>query len=246
MYSANAPSDAPHLFRRYFTGADYARIESLPPNITVARRHRYVLPTTLRSRWRGDPGLRHWIRQGCGRGTPGTIVYDPEHRPLTPVQEQHDFLASIREAARLVRSTGCHAFGLAPGSRPFFGLDPDTCTYDLDAGFYPNVRWRSVDLVDIQAQRLLGDDCVDQGGTQRYASVVAAMARFVRGRNPHISVVSQVSFRDSPPSRMKIAIARVADVVDGIYFSYPSTNLETPCRYCTPANLRSLLSYLRG
>jgi hypothetical protein len=78
-----------------------------------------------------------------------------------------------------------------------------------------------------------------------YYSVVSFVAQFVRTRNPDIAVVSQVSFRDHPPARMHQAIARVDDVIDGIYFSYPSTQTEIPCQYCSPANLRTLLDFLR-
>jgi hypothetical protein len=59
-----------------------------------------------------------------------------------------------------------------------------------------------------------------------YYSVVSFVAQFVRTRNPDIAVVSQVSFRDHPPARMHQAIARVDDVFDGIYFSYPSSQTE--------------------
>lgn len=245
LYSANAPRDAPSVFSRYFTRSDYARVESLPANFNVPRAHRYVLPTSLRERWAGDPGVRHWIRRGCGPGTPGLIVYDPEDRELTPPSELRRLSLSVRRAARLVESTGCHRFGLAPGSTPLFGFDPASCTYDLDDGSYRELPWKAVDLIDIQAQRLLGDDCADEAGVEKYASVVTTLARFVSVRNPDIAVVSQVSFRDSPPARMLEGIAAVADVVDGVYFSYPSREPEIPCRYCTPVNLRTLLEYLR-
>jgi hypothetical protein len=245
MYSANAPRDAPRDFKRYFTRSDYARVESLPPNFDVPRPHRYVLPTSLRERWAGDPGVRHWVRRGCGPGTPGLIVYDPEDRDLTPPSELRRLSVSVRRAARLVRSTGCHRFGLAPGSTPLFGLDPASCTYALEDGSYRELPWKAIDLIDIQAQRLLGDACVDEAGVEKYASVVTTLARFVRERNADIAVVSQVSFRDNPPARMREGIAAVADVVDGVYFSYPSLEPEIPCRYCTPMHLRMLLGFLR-
>jgi hypothetical protein len=246
MYSAIASREAPALVRRYFEPGDYVRTESLPPRLRVARKHSYVLPTTLRERWVGEPGLRHWIRQGCGPGTPGTIVYDPERRTLTPAREQNNLVESVHRAAALVNSTGCHDFGLAPGAMLLFGLDDKSCTYDLDRGFYREIRWRSVDLVDIQAQRLLSDPCIVKGGVDQYASAVSHLAAYVRARNPGIFVVSQVSFRDNHPTSMIEGIARVSEVVDGIYFSYPSTNPEFPCRYCSRANLEMFLEALRG
>jgi hypothetical protein len=245
MYSANAPRAAPVLFERSLTERDYVRSESLPERVAVARDRRYVLPTSLRERWRGWPGVRHWVRRGCGGGTPGTIVYDPERRDLTPRREQNAFLRSVNRAARLVASTGCHRFGLAPGSAYLLGLDPSTCTYALESSFAREIPWRSVDIIDIQAQRLLGDHCISRGGLQRYASIVASIASLAREKNPSIRVVAQVSFRDNPPTHMRAGIASVAHVVDGIYFSYPSRNSAIPCTYCSRANLRALLDILR-
>jgi hypothetical protein len=75
--------------------------------------------------------------------------------------------------------------------------------------------------------------------------VMTTLARFVRARNPDIAVVAQVSFRDNSPALMREGIAAVADVVDGIYFSYPSREPDIPCNYCSPENLRALLDFLR-
>lgn len=245
MFSARAPLDAPDVFRARFTTRDLARVDTLPRGFGVPRARRYALPTSLRERWAGWPGVRHWVRRGCGRGTPGLIVYDPERRELTPPSEQRRLIASIRRAERMVRATGCHSFGLAPGSTPLFGLDPARCDFDLGRGSYRRVAWRRVDLVDVQAQRLAGDDCAARDGLARYDELVTSVARYVRARNPRIRVVTQVSFRDSPPARMVEAVARVAPVVDGVYFSYPTTNDAIPCRYCTPANMDAFLGALR-
>ncbi len=245
MFSANAPRDTPEVFGRYFTSRDYARTESLPPRLSVARHHRYALATTLRKRWLGEPGLRHWVDRGCGRGTPGTIVYDPERRYLTPEPEQSHFVESVRRAVRLVSSTGCHRFGLAPGASLLFGMDDQACSYDLGDGLYREIPWRSVDIIDVQAQRFLGDRCIEDEGVEQYASVVSSIASFARRRNPDVLVVSQVSFRDNSPSAMHEGIASVSGVIDGIYFSYPSTHPDIPCLYCTPAHLETFLSRLR-
>lgn len=246
MYSANAPREAPATFADFFTPRDYARVESLPAGIDVDRRFRYVLPTSLRVRWKGQPGVRFWTRRGCEEGTPGTIVYDPEFRPdWTPPEEVDSFVASIRRAARLVRATGCHRFGIAPGAEPFLGLDAETCEVDLDRGLYRDLPWPSIDLVDIQAQRLLGEQCLQREGLVRYEAIVSSVAAFVTNANPDIEVVSQVSFRDSDAATMKKGIARVAAEIDGIYFSYPSTHPSIPCRYCSVGELEALLEYLR-
>ena len=245
MFSARAPIDAPEVFRVHFGARDYARVDTLPDGFDVARSRRYALPTSLRERWAGWPGVRHWVRRGCGPGTPGLIVYDPERRELTPPDEQRRMVASIRRAARLVDATGCHDFGLAPGATPLWGLDPARCDFDLEHGSYRRVPWRRVDLVDVQAQRLAGDDCAARDGATRYEELVESVAAYVRARNPRIRVVAQVSFRDSTPELMVEALARVAPAIDGIYFSYPTTNEDIPCRYCTPANMAALLDALR-
>ena len=246
MFSANAPRDAPGVFGRYFTPRDYARIESISSELSVARRRSYALVTTLRKRWLGEPGLRYWVDRGCGRETPGAIVYDPALRYLTPEEEQHDVIGSVRRAARVVGSTGCHAFGVAPGASLLFGMDDQACSYDLDRGLYRVLPWRSIDIIDIQAQRFLGDRCVEHEGVEQYVSVVSSIASFARHRNPDVLVVSQVSFRDNSPSAMHEGIASVSGVIDGIYFSYPSTHPDIPCLYCTPVNLETFLRRLRS
>ena len=245
MYSAIAPREAPALFRRYFRRSDYARVDSVSPSFRIPRRHRYALPTTLRRRWAGEPGVRYWTGQGCGSGTPGTIVYDPERRDWTPPREQTHFAESVHRAAQLVGSTGCHAFGLAPGST-YLGIDARSCSYSPKGSFYTDVRWKSVDLLDIQAQRLLGDYCIAKRGLNQFSSVVTSVGAFVQRQNPAISVVAQVSFRDNPPSRMLHAIASVAETVDGVYFSYPTTNPEIPCEYCSPVHLERFLQSFAG
>jgi hypothetical protein len=245
MYSANAPREAPALFRHHFTSSDYARAESLPAGLRVSRSRRYVLVTSLRDIWWGEAGLRYWVEQGCGRGTPGTIVYDPERRDLTPPWEQDHFLSATRRAARLVRSTGCHDFGLAPGAH-YLGLDAAGCTFEPPSSVLNEIPWRSVDVLDIQAQRMLSNHCAQEEGLNTYASAVSYIAFLARRHHPGIAVASQVSFRDNPPHRMLDAIGTVAGVIDGIYFSYPTRNPEFPCEYCSRANIRVLLAYLRG
>jgi hypothetical protein len=248
MFSANAPREAPGVFRAYLRRDDYVRLESLPARwrALVRRSHRYVLPTTLRHRWAGEPGLRHWSGRGCGRGTAGMIVYDPEHWELTPPREQDAMLSSIRRAARIVEATGCHSFGLAPEAGFMFGLTPRRCRYALARGRFRQVPWELVHVVDIQVQRLVADHCWRRLGVDDYVMVVRALASFVRGRSPETAVVAQVSLRHTPPSRMRAALGAVADEVDGVYISYPSSNTDNPCRYCSPSNLRAVLAFLRG
>jgi hypothetical protein len=245
FYSAIAARDEPDIVRRFYAPRDYVRSDALPKGLDVARRRRYALPTSLRVRWEGFYGVRHWVRLGCGPSTPGTILYDPEERSLTPRPEQRDFPGSVRRAARLVNDTGCHDFGIAPGATLLFGFDPDACSHDLEQAPLGRLPWRQIDILDIQSQRLLSDHCWRHGGLETYRAVVDAIARFVRARNPSISVLAQVSFRYSPPQRMHTALAGVADEIDGFYFSYPTTS-PTPCRYCSVSNLTAFLEPLRG
>ncbi|MDP9068993.1 MAG: hypothetical protein M3N53_11715 [Actinomycetota bacterium] len=241
MYSANTPDD---LFDLFFTNNDYVRTD-IDQATGVPRRSRYALVTTLRVTWNGHPGVRAWTKRGCGPTEPGLIVYDPEFRPeWTPPAEVEDLPASVRKAARLVDGTGCHRFGIAPGALPFFGLDPIACEVNLAEGAYRDLPWGSIDLVDIQSQRLLGDHCLPQGGLALYEQIVSRLAALFKEANPNIEVLTQVSFRDSAADTMTTAIARVAKDVDGIYFSYPTTNPDIPCAYCRPEELEVLLRYL--
>ncbi|MDQ4145022.1 MAG: hypothetical protein M3198_15035 [Actinomycetota bacterium] len=245
LFSALAPTEAPDIFRRYFTKNDLARADTLPNDFDFERRRLYGLPTSLRREWEGFPGVRHWVEAGCGEDTPRTIIYDPENRELTPKNEQADFLGSINKAIRMVESTGCHDFGLAPGSSILFGLDGTECTYSLaDSDLY-DIDWTRVDLVDIQAQRLLSPGCLEKDGLVTYEAAVSDVAQHVRKVNPDILVFSQVSFRDNDPLDMLEGLQTVGDTIDGIYFSYPSNNTDIPCEYCSPENLELFLSEVR-
>ena len=247
MFSAVATRELPRMIEPYVAPRDYLRYEyaALVGGRSAATAHRYVLPATLRMRWAGEPGIRHWMSRSCARDDAPTIVYDPEHWELTPAPERRRFPAAARRAATLARSDGCDRFGLAPDGVLMFGLHPERCSYDLSAGRYRDVSWGPIDIVDIQAQLLISDNCAGRLGIDDYRSVVSSLATFVRRRNPNISVVAQVSFRHTPPDRMYRAIASVADVVDGIYFSYPSAGFQARCRYCSSENLRALLRFLR-
>ena len=244
LYSAIAPREAPEIVSRYFTPLDYARVDSQPPGIELPRSRLYALPTSLREEWAGYPGVRHWVDEGCGPETPRLIIYDLEFRTLSPPDEQEDFVGATERAAEMVASTGCHSFGIAPGATPLFGLDAQTCTYDLERGLYRDMPWRQIDLLDIQAQRLVGDHCADRDGLDTYVRLIEELGSYAREQNAGIEVFAQVSFRDTPPDRMVEAIGLVSNDIDGIYFSYPSTHETIPCDYCSPENLKTFLSAL--
>ena len=248
MFSPNVARYAARVVDGYLRPTDYVRVESVPPRwrARVNRRRVYALPTTTRASWAGEPGLRHWLRRGCGANTPGTLVYDPEHWALTPRIEQRAFPATVAHAARLTERTGCHRLGLAAGATLMYGMERRGCTYELQSGSYMDVAWELVEVVDIQAQLLLSDSCEAEAGIADYARLVTSVASLARRRNPGISVVAQVSLRQTPPERMRTAIAAVSGAVDGVYVAYPSRNTGSDCIYCTREDLRELLGYLRG
>jgi hypothetical protein len=245
LFSALVPAEAPQLFNRYFAEQDMARADTLPQDIELSREELYGLPTSLRREYRGYFGVRHWVEAGCGPATPRTIVYDPENRDLTPLKEQVGFTGAIRQAGRMVDRTGCHDFGLAPGSLILFGLDPGDCEYNMQNSNLFDIDWTRVDLVDIQAQRLLSEPCLERDGLRTYERAVARVSTYVRRRNPEIAVFSQVSFRDNHPIDMLEGLSRVRDLVDGLYFSYPSNHEDIPCQYCSPEHLELFLENVR-
>lgn len=247
-FAAPVASEAPDLFDRYFGPADLARVDTLRPDLELESEQLYALVTTLRARWAGFWGLRHFVEAGCGPGTPGTILYDPERRSLTPEVEQENFVRSVARAIARIESTGCHRVGLAPGSELLFGLDPESCSYDIAQGHLEDIDWTRVDVVDLQVQRLLSDACLERGGMTTYVRAVIEIGGFVREHNPAIDVLAQVSFRDNEPQVMLEALSRVAPVIDGIYFSYPVENPANPdieCGFCTTQNLELFLRSLR-
>ena len=245
FFAATIAPDHPDIFRRFFTESDLARVDTLPTGTQLPRSQTYALVTTLRREWAGFAGLKHFLDQDCGPQSPGTVIYDPELRELTPRSEQTNMLRSIRTATRRVKASSCHEFGLSPGATPFFGLDPKACTFDLEEGLVEEIDWTDVDLVDVQAQRLLGEECLDKGGLETYTSAISTVARVARDENPDIDVLAQVSFRDNEPESMLEGLRAVADVIDGIYFSYPTNNPDFPCLFCTSEHLESFLEEVR-
>lgn len=249
MFSTRDAPDAHEVLAKYFTDRDYISLNVSRVSETLRKRvpraHRYALPTHLGLTLMGIPGVQRWAERGCIEDTPGLILYDPEHWPGTPDEEQNDIPSAVLHGAELAHSTGCHTFGFAPDGIFMFGMDPDNCAYNLDAGVYRQVDWRVVDLVDIQAQRLLSDDCADRLGLDEYLRVVSEIAEYARAQNPDVKVVSQVSFRYTSAGKIKRAISQVSSIVDGIYLAYPITNQEIPCEYCSPSNLESVLRFFR-
>jgi hypothetical protein len=221
------------VLERMLRRGDYVseRLAAADPRLgrKVGRDHLFVLPG-------GIPGIHKHL--GCGGGTPGVVVYDIEHWTDTPEAEQRQPGASITAAARLVKSAGCQTFALAPDGE-FMGLGD--CRIDFSAGIYGSVDWRRVELLSIQAQRLLSESCAGKLTVEDYATFVTRVAAYVRERNPAIRVVTQVSLRYTRPEQIVAAMRRVAAVVDGFYVVYPAHSTK-PCRYCSPENLAAVLA----
>jgi hypothetical protein len=227
--------------RKHSTDRDYlsSRLGALLPDLAdrIGRSRLYALPPSLRS-------IERTQAKGCGFGAPGLIVYDGEHWNETPVAEQIDMPNAIARGKLLIRrSAACHEYGVAPDGR-YIGLLPNTCEYDITKAIHRKINWSDIALFNIQAQRLLSNDCVAKRGVDAYVLFVTAIVKDVRKSNARTKISTQMSFRDAPPDRMIAAIIRLRGVVDGFYIAYPS-NIGPPCRYCSPNNLDTVLTALR-
>ncbi len=238
------------ILQTYVTSRDYLSlrlIQQFPElNNRVARSHQFVLPTSLYS-------ARKEIEKGCGPNTPGLIIYDGEHWPNTPANEQMQMQATIDIAQKIVATNSCHDYAIAPDAE-FIGISPKTCSYNLSAAVRPGslgaaVRpsssWSSISLIDIQAQILLAQKCSLTAGVDNYVKFVTAFVENVRAKTDHPSIIAQLSFRHTPPATMVSAIRKLTGIVDGFYMAYPA-NQEGPCEYCAPVNLETVLRALRG
>jgi hypothetical protein len=226
--------------RKYVIKWDYlsVRLAQVVPELgdRVGRGHLYTVPPSL-------GGIQLESARGCGPGTPGLIVYDPEHWPETPADERLDVPAAIARGKVVARRSGCHNYGIAPDGL-YLGILPNSCSYDLSIGIHRTVDWDGINLFDIQAQRLLGDECSSHSGVEAYAEFVDAVTHEVRARARDLEIVAQLSFRYTPPERMMAAIERLRETVDGFYIAYPS-RLGQICGYCSATNLEQVLEAIR-
>jgi hypothetical protein len=165
-----------------------------------------------------------------------TVIYDIEHWSSTPLAEQQNPVSSIESASQVAHNAG-KKFGIAPDGL-FMGIDPSQCTASVSAGIVPSVNWAHVDVLNIQAQALANNS--NCASVQNYASFVKSVVQIARATNPDIVVISQVSLRDSDPTRALQAASSVYGNVNGIYVAYPASCTT----YCTLANLTALLKGL--
>jgi len=225
--------------REYVGGRDYLgwRLASEIPDVgkRLDRSHLYVLPASLKavSRQSAD----------CGAGA-GLILYDGENWAETPSDEQANMPAAISRAKGAAKAAGCAHFGISPGGE-MVGIIPDACSFDLSKAIHRHVDWADITLFNIQAQRLLSDQCNGRAGVKAYVKFVSTVAQEVHAKNPLTKISAQLSFRYTPPSRMIDAIRQLRGTVDGFYLAYPR-NVGGRCDYCSSQNLQAVLKDIRS
>ncbi len=218
----------------FVSAAVIAAMPELAP--MIPRSHRYVLAPSTSAVERASAA-------GCESNGAGLIIYNSEHWAATPLDEQTEPDLAIQHSFSISTRTGCHGFGLAPDG-VFSGVQPSSCGFDPANALWQKVEWRGIALFDIQAQVLLSDRCAAAQGSVAYAQAVTTVALAIRARRQSTSIVAQLSFRDTPPERMREAVQLLHSVVDGFYIAYP-INVGPGCRYCSPANLQQILQAIR-
>ena len=227
------------VLRRHTGSDDYlgVNVERQFPDLAgrISRMHVYALPPSLAAVERATVGK-------CGART-GLIIYDGEHWEETPPDEQANMAKAIERGKTIVRQSGCQDYGIAPDGQ-YIGISPGTCRYDPAASIHRSINWTGITLFDIQAQRLLGPDCIERAGVDAYVAAVRSIASDVRARLSFPKIVAQLSFRLTAPNRMIAAIKQLSGIADGFYIAYPS-NVGPACSYCSPANLDKVREAIR-
>ena len=225
------------VLRQYLDGRDYLGVElrKRDPELTrrISRDHTFALPASVAA-----------VRKRAEGGEVGLLVYDLEHWSSTPAEEQQGPAGAVNQALAAARSrSGCR-FGISPDGT-FLGIDLKTRDTSMNRSLLPKIDVSKLDLVGLQAQRLLSDEWAADGGRERYVSFVSALAKDLKQRNPKILVVAQVSFRYTTAERTIEAMRLVRGEVDGFYLAFPATTPNVPCRYCDAEKLRQVLAAIR-
>jgi hypothetical protein len=233
MIASSSKELAP-IVEKYATPSDYvsARLVQKDPVLAarIPKSQAFWLPASVAG-----------VQQYCSTGN--LVLYDGEHWSATPADEKADMPGAIGRAKALAKTNGC-VFGIAPDGQ-YAGLIPKTCTADVNRAIHRQIDWDDIALYNIQAQRLLSDDCASQGGVDNYVSFVSQVTREVHQKNPNAKVSAQISLRYTPPDRAIAVINRLKGVVDGFYIAYPvGQNLN--CQYCTPQNLAQVLAAIKS
>lgn len=150
------------------------------------------------------------------------IAYDPEHWNATPYDEQIDLVHSISKGADLIHNAG-YKYGVAPDR-----------VYLLEN--YQNIDWTKIDFVDLQLQRLAGNETFHDN--------VESISKVIRSENPNAEIFVQVSFRYSNATQIITSIESVKNLVDGVFIYY-NPNGVIPCPNCTLDNLDKVLSTIK-
>ncbi|WP_128003289.1 hypothetical protein [Piscinibacter defluvii] len=232
MFAAGWDPEAVRLVREKFGEVDYLSSEvtdeSRPGPAQV-----FALPASLES-------VRRQAGAPCNlKGGPTLVIYDPEHWEATPESDRRDLPATIEAGADAVRASGCRKFGLAPDGQ-FIGLEPKECRAAPSA-LARSVNWKKVDVLVLQAQRLLSDKCGGRANIAEYSRFVAEWSRLVKAANPAIKVFPSMTFRYTDVATMSEAIRRTRRDVDGYYLAYPSSKSGINCDHCRSTNLKSVV-----
>ena len=227
------------LLRSQVTSADYIgeRLAHALPDVAarVGAAHVVIAPASTAAVLKN---------LACGPSKPGLVLYDPEHWPGTPADEQSNLAGAVSRIAKAINDSGCHTAGVAPDGR-FVGIEPAACSWDLAKSVFGRMPIDGFTLINIQAQALLGDPCVRRSGetasSANYVAFVTAATGEIRKRSPNVIVTAQLSFRATPPNRMLAAIRALRSVVDGFYIAYPP-GAPVACTWCSPAALATVLS----
>lgn len=238
-YTSLADAEALEVINRYFTDRDYIsvliaqRIPDLGDRIPKLQQYKMVESLSK---------LGNFADKGCREKEAGMLIYDIESWDATPVDEQSDPVLSINRAADLTRQSGCQAFGTAPSRAYLSGNGDGACTAQMGPAV-AHINWEKIDVLVIQAQGMLRQNCYSRFGTRNYERFVGSISRYARNRNPRLKVFAELSFRYSSASQMMEAIDRLEGSVTGYYLALPA-GMEN-CRYCTASELESLLSRYR-
>lgn len=232
MFASDSDPEAVNFVREKFGDADYVGsrvVDVSKPGKSAV----FVLPASVDS-------VRHHARAACGtKGAPTVVIYDPEHWEATPESERRDLPAAIEAGADAVHASGCRKFGLAPDGE-FIGLVPKACSATPGA-LARSVNWKKVDVLVLQAQRLLAERCGGRANVAAYSRFVAEWSRIVKAVNPDIKVFSSLTFRYTDAATMSEAIRKSRRDVDGYYLAYPSSESGTKCEHCQSSNLKSVV-----
>ncbi len=230
MFAAQWDLEAIAYVKNAFNENDYLRAD-----IGNGRSINFVLPASIFQ-------ISKHATNYCAK-TKGMVIYDPEHWDATPKEELADLGRSAHDAVSLTRNSGCQSFGIAPDGITI-GVQPQTCIASVSETIN-KVDWRKIDLVVIQGQRLLSDQCVKCNQTTTYSEFVKNWAIELKRRNPDIKIFSSMSFRHTDAATMDEALMRVRPYIDGLYLAYPKSTAQNECKYCTVDQLKAVVESAR-